>query len=75
MKRFVFRISCSIYGFAEGGAKTENDSLNPLTAYAKSKVNTEIGLEKLSAKSDMIITSLRFSTACGMSDKYAWILY
>jgi nucleoside-diphosphate-sugar epimerase len=69
VKRFVFASSCSIYGFAEGGAKTENDSLNPLTAYAKSKVNTEKGLEELSANSDMIITSLRFSTACGMSDR------
>jgi nucleoside-diphosphate-sugar epimerase len=69
VKRFVFASSCSIYGFAEGGAKTESDTLNPLTAYAKSKVNTEKGLEQLSATSDMIITALRFSTACGMSDR------
>ncbi len=69
VRRFIFASSCSIYGFAEGGAKTETDTLNPLTAYAKSKVNTEKGLEQLSATSDMIITSLRFSTACGMSDR------
>lgn len=69
VKRFIFASSCSIYGFAEGGAKTETDTLNPLTAYAKSKVNTERGLEQLSATSDMIITALRFSTACGMSDR------
>jgi nucleoside-diphosphate-sugar epimerase len=69
VKKFVFASSCSIYGFAEGGAKTEKDALNPLTAYAKSKVNTEIGLEKVSVQSDMVITALRFATACGMSDR------
>jgi nucleoside-diphosphate-sugar epimerase len=69
VKRFVFASSCSIYGFAEGGAKTETDTLNPLTAYAKSKVNTEIGLQELSGSSNMIITALRFSTACGMSER------
>lgn len=69
VKRFVFASSCSIYGFAEGGPRTEKDALNPLTAYAKSKVNTENGLQELSAGTDMIITALRFSTACGMSDR------
>jgi nucleoside-diphosphate-sugar epimerase len=69
VKKFVFASSCSIYGFAEGGPRTEKDALNPLTAYAKSKVNTETGLEELSSQSSMIITSLRFSTACGMSDR------
>jgi nucleoside-diphosphate-sugar epimerase len=69
VKRFVFASSCSIYGFAEGGPRTETDTLNPLTAYAKSKVNTEIALQELSGTSDMIITALRFSTACGMSDR------
>jgi nucleoside-diphosphate-sugar epimerase len=69
VKRFVFASSCSIYGFAEGGPRTETDTLNPLTAYAKSKVNTEIGLQELSGSSNMVITSLRFSTACGMSDR------
>lgn len=69
VKKFVFASSCSIYGFAEGGPRTETDTLNPLTAYAKSKVNTENGLQELSAKSDMTITALRFSTACGMSDR------
>lgn len=69
VKRFVFASSCSIYGFAEGGPRTETDALNPLTAYAKSKVNTEIGLQELSGTSNMTITALRFSTACGMSDR------
>lgn len=66
--RFVFASSCSMYGFAEGGARKETDGLNPLTAYARSKVATEKDLEAMDAGS-ATITSLRFSTACGMSDR------
>ncbi len=39
--------------------------LNPLTAYAKSKVLTEQGLEPLAGQG-FKVTCLRFSTACGM---------
>ena len=52
VRNFVFASSCSIYGFAEGGPRKETDPLNPLTAYARSKVNTETGLQQLSAGSD-----------------------
>jgi nucleoside-diphosphate-sugar epimerase len=68
VKNFVYASSCSIYGFADEGAKKETDSLNPLTAYAHSKVNSENGLKEINAL-NMCITSLRFSTACGMSDR------
>ncbi len=68
VKRVVFASSCSMYGYAEGGPRKESDPLNPLTAYAKSKVATEEGLEKMPA-GDAVVTSLRFSTACGMSDR------
>jgi nucleoside-diphosphate-sugar epimerase len=67
-KRVVFASSCSMYGFAEGGARKETDELNPLTAYARSKVATEKGLAELDP-GKAVITSLRFSTACGMSDR------
>ena len=67
VSRFVFASSCSIYGFAEGGPRREGDEVNPLTAYARSKVATERGLAGLNA--DMTITALRFATACGMSDR------
>jgi nucleoside-diphosphate-sugar epimerase len=66
VKRVVFASSCSMYGFAEGGPRKEADGLNPLTAYARSKVATEQALEKLEL-GDATVTSLRFSTACGMS--------
>lgn len=68
VKNFVFASSCSVYGAAGDDAKTETSELNPLTAYAKSKVMTEEGLSKLDAK-DTVITCLRFATACGMSDR------
>jgi nucleoside-diphosphate-sugar epimerase len=65
---FVFASSCSMYGAAEDSARTEKSPLNPLTAYAKSKVFTERDLEPL-AGSGFKVTSLRFSTACGWSDR------
>ncbi|MBS0169878.1 MAG: SDR family oxidoreductase [Nitrospira sp.] len=65
---FVFASSCSVYGFAEGGAKTEESAVNPLTAYAKSKVGAELDLAKL-ARNNFAITCLRFATACGMSER------
>lgn len=45
--RFVFASSCSVYGFAEGDARNEQAPLNPLTAYARSKIGMEEGLNKL----------------------------
>jgi nucleoside-diphosphate-sugar epimerase len=65
---FVFASSCSMYGEAEEKPKNENSPLNPLTAYAKSKVYTERDLKPLANKA-FNVTSLRFSTACGMSDR------
>lgn len=68
VSRFVFASSCSMYGFAEGGPRKEDDALNPLTAYARSKVATEKVLQEL-ATNDFVVTSLRFATACGMSER------
>lgn len=65
---FVFASSCSMYGPGEERARTENCPLNPLTAYAKSKVLTERELQQLASR-EFKVTSLRFSTACGMSDR------
>jgi nucleoside-diphosphate-sugar epimerase len=57
-----------MYGAAEGGPRKEGDALNPLTAYARSKAATEEGLAKMDL-GGMTATALRFSTACGMSDR------
>jgi nucleoside-diphosphate-sugar epimerase len=68
VKNFIFASSCSIYGYAESGARKETDPTNPLTAYARSKIGTETDLVN-SNLNGMVFTSLRFATACGMSDR------
>ena len=68
VKSFVFASSCSMYGAAEGGPRTEASPLNPLTAYARSKIATEKDLAPLADRT-FKATSLRFSTACGMSER------
>jgi nucleoside-diphosphate-sugar epimerase len=65
---FVFASSCSIYGYAEEGMRNEDSAVDPLTAYARSKVLAEEGLYPL-ADDGFTVTSLRFGTACGMSDR------
>lgn len=67
VRNFVFASSCSVYGVAAGGPRKEDDPLNPITAYAASKIGTERGLAEIDG--DMTVTSLRFATACGMSDR------
>ncbi len=68
VKNFVFASSCSMYGYAEGGARKESDPTNPLTAYARSKIGSEQAFAQLGLDG-MAVTSLRFATACGMSDR------
>ena len=68
VKSFVFASSCSMYGSAEDSARTEASPLNPLTAYARSKVFTERDIKNI-AGDGFTVTSLRFSTACGMSPR------
>lgn len=68
VKSFVFASSCSMYGEAFSGSRTEKDTLNPLTAYSRSKFYAEQELKKI-ADDSFVVTSLRFSTACGMSER------
>ena len=65
---YVFASSCSVYGCAEEGAKKESSKLDPLTAYARSKVMAEKELIPI-ADDRFTVTCLRFATACGMSDR------
>ncbi len=67
-KVFVFASSCSVYGFAEEGARKENSEVNPLTAYAKSKVLSEKDLAGMGDR-NFKVTCLRFATACGISER------
>jgi len=68
VKSFVFASSCSIYGNGSNLSRNEKSEINPLTEYAKSKVNTERELDKI-ADENLGVTCLRFATACGMSDR------
>lgn len=69
VKSFVFASSCSMYGLADDNPRKEGDKLNPLTAYAKSKVYSEQELEPL-ADENFTVTCLRFATACGWTDRF-----
>lgn len=68
VKKFVYASSCSMYGWASAYPKKEDDELNPLTAYARSKVAAEKDLEPL-AGDGFTVTCLRFATACGFTSR------
>jgi len=68
VSHFVFASSCSVYGCAGEYPRDESSELNPLTAYAHSKVNTENELLKIADK-NFLVTCPRFATACGFSPR------
>jgi nucleoside-diphosphate-sugar epimerase len=68
VKRFIFSSSCSVYGGNGEIPVTEKDLLDPLTAYAKSKVDTENVLLELNDKNFSCVL-LRNSTVYGYSPK------
>jgi nucleoside-diphosphate-sugar epimerase len=64
--RYLFAASCSVYGQGEKLDLDENDPLNPLTAYAQSKIETEAGVSSLADESFTPVF-LRNATAYGHS--------
>src|SRR5579884_1162744 len=64
--RFLFAGSCSVYGQAVDRDVVESDPLNPLTAYARSKIETEQLVRPLADESFAPVF-LRNSTAYGHS--------
>ena len=66
--RFIFASSCSIYGAGQSDSLDENSSFNPLTAYARSKVDTEQGLQAL-ANDTFSPVYIRNGTAYGLSPR------
>jgi nucleoside-diphosphate-sugar epimerase len=64
--RFLFAGSCSIYGKGEKLDLDEDDPLHPLTAYARSKIETEQAVSTLADKSFTPVY-LRNATAYGFS--------
>lgn len=69
VRRFVFASSCAMYG-ASGAdeALDESAPLRPLTAYAESKVRSEVGLFDL-AGPDFAPVSMRNATVFGASPR------
>ena len=66
VEKFIFSSSCSSYGMNEN-IVNEESALAPLTAYAKSKVNSEKEISKLS-DNNFCTTNLRSATAYGLSN-------
>ena len=69
VKKFIFASSCSVYGIAKTDSPIcEEDALNPITAYAKAKINSEAGLHRL-ADANFHPVFLRNATVYGASPK------
>ncbi len=64
--RFLFSGSCSVYGKCGSEALNESSELNPLTAYAESKIKTEEHVSQL-ADEGFTPAYLRNATAYGHS--------
>jgi nucleoside-diphosphate-sugar epimerase len=65
VERFIFSSSCSVYGVSDKEV-TEAAALNPVSLYAKTKIDSEI--ELLSSRPDnFCVTILRFATVFGHS--------
>lgn len=68
VRRFLFASSCSLYGRGASDWMDESSPVDPLTAYAKSKVQTEMALRAL-ADERFCPVILRFATVYGMAPK------
>jgi len=69
VKRFIFSSSCSIYGIAKEETVDESSEVNPLTAYARSKIETEKALLEM-FDDNFCVGLMRNSTVYGYSPKF-----
>lgn len=70
IKRFVFASTCSNYGKMEGNDFLNEESpLNPVSLYAKLKVQFEKYIFSSKIREDFVPTALRFSTVYGISPR------
>lgn len=68
VQKLIFASSCSVYGAAGMAMKKEDSELNPLTAYARSKISFEEFLFD-EVTDEFKAICLRFATACGPSPR------
>lgn len=70
VKQFVFASTCSNYGKMKGdGFLNEESPLNPVSLYAKLKVQVEKYIFETPTRKDFITTALRFATVYGISPR------
>jgi nucleoside-diphosphate-sugar epimerase len=67
VERLIFSSSCSVYGMSDVEV-TELDLLNPVSLYARTKIDSEIDLMRLN-NNKIAITILRFATVYGDSPR------
>ncbi|MGE0788882.1 MAG: NAD-dependent epimerase/dehydratase family protein [Sandaracinaceae bacterium] len=68
VKRYVFSSSCSVYGAGVSGALDEQSPKNPVSLYAKLKIEAESALAEM-ADGDFVVTALRHATAYGLAPR------
>ena len=68
VRRFLFSSSCIMYGMSEAAVVTEESPLDPKTAYARSKVQSEHAIAEL-ADEAFSPTFLRNGTIYGLSPR------
>ena len=73
VKKFVLGSSCSSYGINNTGIVDETSQLNPITAYAKSKVLAEWDISKLS-DNKFTTVFFRSATVNGISPRFRFDL-
>ncbi len=70
ISKLIFVSTCSNYGIIkEDTTADENHFLNPVSDYAKAKIEIEKYLEKINNESKFQTTILRFATAFGVSNR------
>lgn len=70
VKRFIFASTCSNYGKMPGdNYLTEDSELNPVSLYAKLKVQFEKYILESKTREDFVPTALRFATVYGLSPR------
>jgi nucleoside-diphosphate-sugar epimerase len=67
VKNFLFASTCSVYGANAGRELREDSDTNPLSLYAKTKLQSERAL--LSLESNLNTTILRMATLAGPSNR------
>jgi nucleoside-diphosphate-sugar epimerase len=68
VKRFLFSSSCIMYGMAADALVNEQSPLNPQTPYARSKVQSEVEISKMT-RDDFSPVFLRNGTMYGLSPR------